>query len=102
MNIQDLRDSVRPVVTYMLVFGFLFTCCLAAWNGKIVESEKILIAEVGSPMLLDDGKIRSDYTNTIGTGLTIDQAVHFETFNNLLVICTVNNFPQIWNGKRGD
>ena len=33
-----------------------------------------------------------------GAGLTINQAVHFETFNNLLIICTGNDLPQVWTG----
>lgn len=45
-----------------------------------------------------DGKIQKNYNTEIGTGLTINQAVHFETFNNLLIICTGNNLPQIWTG----
>lgn len=45
-----------------------------------------------------DGKIQKDYNTEIGTGLTINQAVHFETFNNLLIICTGNNLPQVWTG----
>jgi len=45
-----------------------------------------------------DGKIQRDYNTEIGTGLTIDQAVHFVTFNNLLIICTGNDQPQVWTG----
>lgn len=47
-----------------------------------------------------DGKIWKDYTTdiTIATGLTIDKAVHFVTFNNLCIIFTGNNIPQVWNG----
>jgi len=45
-----------------------------------------------------DGKIQSNYNTEIGTGLTINQAVHFETFNNLLIICTGNDLPQVWTG----
>ncbi len=45
-----------------------------------------------------DGKIQKNYNTEIGTGLTINQAVHFETFNNLLIICTGNDLPQVWTG----
>jgi hypothetical protein len=45
-----------------------------------------------------DGKIQSNYSTEIKTGLTIDQAVHFVTFNNLLVICTGNDLPEVWTG----
>ncbi|MEE8208246.1 MAG: hypothetical protein V3T88_04730 [Nitrosomonadaceae bacterium] len=45
-----------------------------------------------------DGKIQSDYSTEIKTGLTINQAVHFVTFNNLLIICTGNDLPEVWTG----
>lgn len=46
----------------------------------------------------DDGKIQSNYTTEIKTGLTINRAVHFVTFNNQLIICTGNDLPQVWDG----
>lgn len=46
----------------------------------------------------DDGKIQSDYSTEIKTGLTINKAVHFATFNNLLIICTGNELPEVWDG----
>lgn len=45
-----------------------------------------------------DGKIQKDYSTEIKTGLTIDRAVHFVTFNNLLIITTGNNLPEVWTG----
>lgn len=46
-----------------------------------------------------DGKIQSNYSTEIKTGLTINQAVHFVTFNNLLIICTGNDLPEVWDGS---
>jgi len=45
-----------------------------------------------------DGRIQKDYTTVLKTGLTINRAVHFVTFNNLLIICTGNDLPQVWDG----
>ncbi len=47
-----------------------------------------------------DGEILSDYDDAspVGTGLTIDQPVHFETFNNICYICTGNNIPYTYDG----
>lgn len=49
----------------------------------------------------DDGKIMSNYSTELKSGLTIDQAVHFVTFNNLLIICTGNDLPEVWDGAAG-
>ncbi len=48
----------------------------------------------------DNGEILADYDDStpLATGLTVNRAVHFETFNNLLYICTGNNLPYVWNG----
>ncbi len=45
-----------------------------------------------------NGDIISDYTSTIGSSLTIDRPVHFETFNNICYICTGNDVPQTYDG----
>lgn len=45
-----------------------------------------------------DGKIQKDYSTEIKTGLTINQAVHFAVFNNLLIITTGNDLPEVWTG----
>ncbi|MCP5059381.1 MAG: hypothetical protein GY937_21975, partial [bacterium] len=47
-----------------------------------------------------NGEILSDYNDgaPIQTGLTINRAVHFETFNNLCYICTGNNQVQVYDG----
>ena len=46
-----------------------------------------------------DGKIQKNYSTELATGLTINQAVHFVTFNNLCIICTGNDVPQVWDGS---
>lgn len=48
-----------------------------------------------------DGKIQKDYSTVLKTGLTINQAVHFETYNNTLYICTGSNIVQTWDGSAG-
>lgn len=48
-----------------------------------------------------DGKILKDYTTVLKTGLTINRVVYFITFNNLCIICTGNDLPQIWDGVAG-
>lgn len=48
-----------------------------------------------------DGKIQKDYGTELKTGLTIDRAVHFVTFNNLVIITTGNGIPQVWDGSAG-
>ena len=48
-----------------------------------------------------DGKIQKNYNTELKTGLTIDRPVHFITFNNMCVICTGNDLPQIWDGAAG-
>ncbi len=47
-----------------------------------------------------DGEILTDYDDStpLKTGLTIDQPVHFETFNNLCYICTGNDQVQVYDG----
>lgn len=50
-----------------------------------------------------NGEILKDYddANPLKTGLTINQAVHFVTFNNLCIITTGNDMPQVWDGAAG-
>lgn len=50
-----------------------------------------------------NGEILKDYNDgsPLATGLTIDRPVHFVTFNNMCVICTGNDLPQIWDGAAG-
>ena len=47
-----------------------------------------------------NGEILKDYDDAspLKTGLTINRPVHFVTFNNMCVICTGNDLPQIWDG----
>ncbi len=47
-----------------------------------------------------NGELLSDYDDSspLKTGLTIDQSVHFETFNNLCYICTGNDQVQVYDG----
>ena len=47
-----------------------------------------------------NGEILKDYDDAspLKTGLTINQAVHFETFNDLLIITTGNDLPEVWTG----
>lgn len=46
----------------------------------------------------EDGKLQKDYDTVISTGLTINQSVHFVSFNNVLIICTGNDLPLVWTG----
>lgn len=50
-----------------------------------------------------NGEILKDYDDAspLKTGLTIDRPVHFITFNNLCIICTGNDLPQVWDGAAG-
>lgn len=45
-----------------------------------------------------DGKVYSDYTTEIKTGLTTAKHTSFEIFDNTLYITNGANIPQTWNG----
>ena len=45
-----------------------------------------------------DGKIYSNYTTLIASGLTINKVVTFETFDDKVYICNGADMPQVWDG----
>ena len=62
------------------------------YQYRIADGTEFILTATG------DGKIQSNYSTELKTGLTIDQAVHFVTFNGLVIICTGNDLPEVWDG----